>query len=309
MKKSTEQTADRLTDEALSRKLGGYQRAESIGMLLGIPCAIAGCILAVVKHDVVLFAILFFAGVGLILLVSLPAQKKKRALLHQQLGDFFRTELDRAFGPAPEAPELPIDKAYLESAELLVLPWTDCAVSSFREGVYRGMRFSAANVELSRTVEERSGPNNDNWMTRTETIFHGVIIRCRDLCDPAVDMVVSDWMQKRTAGDQAEAETFRQRFSVRLDGPQGSEAVTPELREMIRDFEKVGAGRLCGLSAHGGAVTAALETQYVFADIPDALDMRDVDGMRRWFTATLDGMGKLLDILIDSPGLSVRAGK
>ena len=39
-------------------------------------------------------------------------------------------------------------------------------------------------------------------------------------------------------------------------------------------------------------------------DIPPELDMRDVDGIRKWFTASLPGMGGLLDILLESPALT-----
>ena len=63
-------------------------------------------------------------------------------------------------------------------------------MEDFHEGVHNGLRFSAANVELRRTVEEKSGPDNDNWMTRTETLFRGIVVRCKDICDPALDMVV-----------------------------------------------------------------------------------------------------------------------
>ena len=153
-----------MADAELSRKLGRYQTSESIGLLLGILMVIAGCISAFVQHDAILLSILVFGGVGLILLLALPAQKKKKALM-QQLGGYFRTELYKAFGPEPKTAELPIDETYLKSAVTTAIPWTECNVENFHEGVYNGLRFSAANVELRRTVEEKSGPNNDNWMT------------------------------------------------------------------------------------------------------------------------------------------------
>lgn len=62
-----------------------------------------GCISAFVQHDVLLVCIPAFAGVGLILLLALPAQKKKKALMEQQLGGFFRTELTRALPGAADA--------------------------------------------------------------------------------------------------------------------------------------------------------------------------------------------------------------
>ena len=47
-------------------------------------------------------------------------------------------------------------------------------------------------MRKSRTKEERSSPNNDNWMTSSETLFHGVVIRCSDICDPALDITFND---------------------------------------------------------------------------------------------------------------------
>lgn len=161
--------AERMTDTELSKKLGSYQRMESIGPA-GVLLVIAGCITMFIQRDVILISALVFPGVALFLLVAKPAQKKKKALMQQQLGGYFRAELIRAFGPEVKTPELPIDWAYLTAAKLSTVSFTECIVTDFHEGEHKGLRFSAANVELRRTVEEKSGPDNDNWMTRTETL-------------------------------------------------------------------------------------------------------------------------------------------
>ena len=57
--------------------------------------------------------ILAFSGVALFLLVAQPAQKKKKALMKQQLGGFFRTELTKAFGPEPEPATLPLSLIHI----------------------------------------------------------------------------------------------------------------------------------------------------------------------------------------------------
>ena len=82
---------ERMTDAELSKQLGSYQRAESIGMLLGVLLVIAGCIMMFVYRNIAVICILVFAGVALFLLVAKPAQTKKKALMQQQLGGFFRT--------------------------------------------------------------------------------------------------------------------------------------------------------------------------------------------------------------------------
>ena len=300
MKKNTVPTGvEKMTDSELSRVLGRYQRTESLALLLGILLVAAGCISALLLHNVLLLAVLVFGGVGLILLLGLPAQKKKKALIRQQLGSFFRTELTRVFGPEPTAPELPIDEAFLKSAQLLAIPWSESTITEFHEGAYQGTRFSAANAELQRTVEEKSGPNHDNWMTRTETLFRGIIVRCQNLCGGMPDLTIRDQFQERKKDDLTDPAAFGKHFAAfTADGQEADELVTPQLQELVQKLEDyAGDGKVSSLILKGGSVTLALHTAYVFAAIPDALDARDVDGMRKWFTVSLKGMCRVLDIL------------
>lgn len=70
---------ERMTDAELSKKLGHYQRTESIGILLGVLLVIAGYISMFIQRDPILVCALAFPGVALFLLVAKPAQKKKSA--------------------------------------------------------------------------------------------------------------------------------------------------------------------------------------------------------------------------------------
>ena len=297
---------EKLTDAQLSKKLGSCQKAESIGMLLGILCVVSGCILMFVKRDIILICVLVFVGVALFLLVAKPAQTKKKALLQQQLGGYFRAELTKAFGPEPEPATLPIDWAYLKAAKLSAVDFTECTVTDFHEGECAGLRFSAANVELRRTVEEKSGPDNDNWMTRTETLFRGIVVRCKDICDPALDIALNDMFRERKKDDITDPAAFRKHFAAHTaDGREADDQVTPQLRDLVQKLEASSASaKLCGLVLRGGDLTLALNTRYVFADVPDELDLRDIDGIRKWYTASLTGMERLLTLLRESPALS-----
>ena len=296
---------ERMTDAELSKKLGGYQRTESISISLGVLLVIAGCISMFIQHDPILVCALAFSGVALFLLVAKPAQTKKKALM-QQLGSFFRTELAKAFGPEPEPATLPIDWAYLKATKLSAVPFTECTVTDFHEGEYKGLRFSAANVELRRTVEEKSGPDNDNWMTRTETLFRGIVVRCKDICDPALDIALNDLFQERKKDDIIDPAAFRKHFAAHTaDGREADDRVTPQLRDLVQKLEASSrTSRLCGLILRDGDLTLALNTRYVFAGVPEWLDLRDIDGIRKWFTASLTGMGNLLDLITESPALT-----
>ena len=311
MKKEKEPAAgmERMTDAELSKKLGSYQRTESIGILLGVILVIAGCITMFIRRDPLLICALVFPGVALFLLVAKPAQKKKKALMQQQLGGFFRTELTKAFGPEPEPATLPIDWAYMAAAKLSNVPFTECSVTDFHEGEHKGLRFSAANVELRRTVEEKSGPGNENWMTRTETLFRGIVVRCKGICDPALDITLNDMFQERKKDDITDPAAFRKHFAAHTaDGREADDQVTPQLRELVKKLETTSStAKLCGLILRDGDLALALNTRYVFAGVPEELDLRDIDGIRKWFTASLSGMGNLLELLMESPVLN-RAG-
>ena len=297
---------ERMTDAELSKKLGSYQRMESISISLGVLLVIAGCIMMFVYRNIAVICILVFAGVALFLLVAKPAQTKKKALMQQQLGSFFRTELTKAFGPEPEPATLPIDRAYLKAANLSAVAFTECTVTDFHEGEHKGLRFSAANVELRRTVEEKSGPDNDNWMTRTETLFCGIVVRCKDICDPTLDIALNDTFQERKKDDITDPAAFRKHFAAHTaDGREADDQVTPQLRDLVQKLEASSrTSKLCGLILHNGEMTLALNTRYVFAGVPEWLDLRDIDGIRKWFVASLTGMGNLLDLITESPALT-----
>ena len=298
---------ERMTDAELSKKLGHYQRTESIGILLGVLLVIAGCISMFIQRDLILVCALACPGVALFLLVAKPAQKKKKALMQQQqLGGFFRTELTKAFGPEPEPATLPIDRAYLAATKLSAVDFTECTVTDFHEGEHKGLRFSAANVELRRTVEEKSGPDNDNWMTRTETLFRGIVVRCKAICDPALDIALNDMFQERKKDDITAPAAFRKHFAAHTaDGREVDDQVSPQLRDLVQKLEASShSAKLCGLILRDGDLALALNTRYVFAGVPEELDLRDIDGIRKWFTASLTGMGNLLDLITESPALT-----
>ena len=179
-------------------------------------------------------------------------------------------------------------------------------MTDFHEGEHKGLRFSAANVELRRTVEEKSGPDNDNWMTRTETLFRGIVVRCKDICDPALDIALNDMFQERKKDDITDPAAFRKYFAAHTaDGREADDQVTPQLRDLVQKLEaSSGSAKLCGLILRDGDLTLALNTRYVFAGVPEELDLRDIDGIRKWFTASLTGMGNLLDLITESPALT-----
>ena len=102
-----------------------------------------------------------FAGVIVLVIISFVVNTKKNVLLNLQLGDFFHSELQSAFGPGTAEPTMLINVSFLKGAELIDQCWEGSDISNFFEGEHDTTRFSVANVTLDHLVEERSGPDND----------------------------------------------------------------------------------------------------------------------------------------------------
>ncbi len=128
-------------------------------------------------------------------------------------------------------------------------------MTDFHEGEHKGRRFSAANVELRRTVEEKSGPDNDNWMTRTETLFRGIVVRCKDICYPALDIALNDMFQERKKDDITDPAAFWKYFAAHTaDGREADDQVTPQLRDLVQKLEA--SSQQCQSCAALSSVTA-----------------------------------------------------
>lgn len=289
----------KMSDAELSRRLGRYQTLERIGQIIGLILIAAGTATAFIKHDLWLFAGLFFAGIIVLVIISFVVNTKKNVLLNLQLGDFFHSELKSAFGPGTAEPAMPIDKAYLNGAELVDQCWEDSDISNFFEGEHDGLRFSVANVALDHLVEERSGPDNDNWNTWTVHVFRGVVIRCADICDANRDIRITDrYQESPPKGDVSDPAVFAGRFKIRTsDGREAMALVTPEMRTLCSELERAAGGMLCGLALKDGEAALALHTSYQFSNVPPNTDLRDIDGVRRAYVESISTLKTLLDIL------------
>lgn len=289
----------KMSDAELSKRLGRYQTIERIGTVLGLILIVAGGIIALVQHNLWIFAGLFFAGVIVLVIISFVVNTKKNVLLNLQLGDFFHAKLKSAFGPGTAEPTMPINVSYLKGAELIDQCWEGSDISNFFEGEHDATRFSVANVTLNHLVEERSGADNDNWMTKTVTVFNGVILRCADMCDANLDMSITDRYQESPPnGDVSNPAVFAERFKVRTsDGREAMALVTPEMRTLCSELERAVDGKLCGLKLKDGEAAIALHTKYQFSNVPPNTDLRNIDGIRKAYIESIETLKTLLNIL------------
>ncbi len=289
----------KMSDAELSKALGRYQTLERAGQIIGLILVAAGAAVAFIKHELWLFAGLFFAGVIVIVIVCTVINAKKNALLNLNLGDFFHAELMSAFGPGTAAPAMPINTAYIKGAELINQCWEGGDITNFFEGEHAGIRFSVANVMLDHLVEERSGPDNDNWMNKTVTVFRGIVIRCAGICDANLDISITDrYQESPPKGDVSDPAVFAERFkTLTSDGREAAALVTSELRALCSELEKTAGGMVCALVLKNGEAAAALNTGYQFSNVPPNTDLRDIDGVRRAYIESIGTMKALLDIL------------
>ena len=136
-------------------------------------------------------------------------------------------------------------------------------------------------------------------MTKTVTVFSGVILRCADMCDSNLDMSITDrYQESPPKGDVSDPAVFAERFKVRTsDGREAAALVTPEMRTLCSELEKAVDGKLCGLKLKDGEAAAALHTKYQFANVPPNTDLRNIDGIRKAYVESIETFKTLLDIL------------
>ena len=146
--------------------------------------------------------------------------------------------------------------------------WEESEVEGFREGVYRGVRFSAANVRLYHVYER--GNSHDGYEICRDMVFKGVVLRC----------------ETQTAAPSP----------VRGNGRDIPE---PRLAELADELTRNVEGTLLGLCWKWNVLSLALETDYGFASVASNVDLRDLDAVRRSFTTTLREMEGLLDLILN----------
>lgn len=291
----------KLSKEELRKRIVQYEMKEKKLKRYGLIGAIIGLIgllisMAAESTSVVIFLILLLVGLGCFYL-GVRLRRKSESLVQEQLNDFFEAELEKKFGPRMHTPEMGIDATFLEEINPVDLYWNRCLLLRSYEGNHHGVHFSAANVEL---YELRQITAEDSSQNATKTVFEGVILRCRDICDPSRNIALRRPWEDNHKSDLTDSAVFQQHFSARtVDGQPADDLVTPQLRELIRKLESLSDNyRVVALILHDGEATLAL-AGYSFADgLPSGgKSLQNLYEIRNRFTASLIPMCDLIDIL------------
>ena len=289
---------EKMTDAELGKRLGRYQKAEFRWLCAGL-IAIAGGIISyfAVKEPAlkaILTGVLFFGGLCCAIFLSGGARRKLNALLGEQMGDFFRAELEKAFGPEPVVPRMPIGEELIRSIHLLDGRWEECGTADFREGVHRGVTFSAANVRLDHVY--RRGAPHEGYETCSDTVFKGIVLRC-GTCETAAAPVCVVRRGECGTGEREFDRLFRVMAREERDA---ARLLTPRFTALLESFGQRTGGRLLALSWEGSVLTLALETDRPFAAVGRYVDMGDPEAVRKSYVASLTGMGQMLDLLTEN---------
>lgn len=305
-KNEFEPAGRKLSEGELARQLGRYQRAASLWIRVGLIGIAAGLIAYFAVQDAalkaVLTGVLFSGGLCCTIFLSGRAQKKLKALMQEQLSDFFRAELERAFGPDLRTADLAIDRACMEQFRLLDGKWEECRVENLYQGLYRGVSFSAANVRLDHVYERGSG--QEGLGTCQDMVFKGVVIRCQTR--PAAPGLVRGNARTEDSpqGITTENGDFNARFCVTAEREQDAFCLlTPQFMEQLTALEGGVEGRLAGFFWEGRVFSLAIETDYGFASVASSVDLRDLDALRRSYVTSLEEMGYFLDLLLEDTAL------
>lgn len=294
MKQQTTRSAGaaRMTDAELSKKLGRYQTMAAVCTPIGAASAVLGVILFFAVPNAalraILVAVLFSGGVCCAVFLGGGAQKKAQALLQAQLGDFFRAELERAFGPALDAPDMCIDTPFMQALSPAEKPWETCAAENCRAGMYRGVRFCAANVQLNHTYKKGNG--HDGYETCTEAVFRGLVLRCETRV-PAPAAICGCVSSVSPFCVTAEPE------------PDARSLLTPQFTALLETLSRNLEGKIAGFAWDGSVFSLVLETNYAFACVAGRTDLRDLAAVRRSYTNSLHALQEFLDLLLQDTAL------
>lgn len=295
----------KLSEEELHKQIAQYEKQEGNLKRNGLLGAIIGLLgflicMALGSGMVLIFLMIILVG-GVCFYLGVRSRRKAESLVLEQMDDFFEAELEKTFGPRMDTPEMSINVPFLKEIHPVDRYWERCWMSRFFEGNHHGVHFSAANVELykfNQCAEE------DSTQAATETLFKGVVLRCKDICNPTWDIALRRPWEDNHKSDLTDSAVFQQHFSARTaDNQPADNLVTPQLRELIRNLESLSNDyRVIALIFRDGEAILALAGWFSFAEgLPSGeKSLQNLDGIRRRFTASLTPMGNLIDILRDS---------
>ena len=205
-------------------------------------------------------------AVGIIGLCRCDSRQRK--LIWEQMGDLFRSETEQAFGPDTKLPELVIDEADIHRSQMIDRHWEEFQIKNYRQGVHQGVRFGAANVELTHNFEEHVGRDVNDTMTRSVKAFGGVWL----ICETERQAPEGGYLYRR------EDDTY------------GRDAL-----ELVPLLETL--GRPAAVRWEENRLELALESTLPVMDLPVDINVRDLNALRRSYLVSLRYLQGIIEAL------------
>ncbi len=160
-----------MNDQQLSERLKRSQKIQKICLPVMILCFLGGLVTGVRFRNLPAYLVLTFGGAGGTFLLRHHIRKRNRKLVDEHLKDFYKEELERAFGPKGHTPELVITGDMIRANGFMEGEWEECRVENGYEGVYRGHPFSAANISLYHVYRRKE---DQGYSIERKEVFQGI---------------------------------------------------------------------------------------------------------------------------------------
>ena len=297
----------KMTDAELSKKLGHYQAMSVIWFWVGVVGAVSGAICYFVVPNKalksLLVTVLFSGGIFCAIFLSEGAHKKLKALMQEQMGDFFRQEWEKAFGPDIHTQEMRIDEPFMRALHLLDGKWEECTVENFHEGDHGGIHFSAANVQLDHVYQR--GCSHDGYETCRKMVFKGIVLRSRTWVPVPSPVLVNVRTEENPRGILTGNDTFDRSFCIAANSKQDAACrLTPRFIDFLTMFDRDAEGQILSFCWEGKIFSLVLEMDFGIAAIASSVDLSDLDAARRSYIRSLEELGSVLDRMITGPALT-----
>lgn len=257
-----------LADRELLRRLARWDRLRTVCSVMLVLGFVVGGVVWWRSGDIRwgLLALFILLAVGIIGLCRCDSRQRK--LIWEQMGDFFRSETEQAFGPNTKLPELVIDEAGIRRSQMIDRHWEECRIKNYRQGVHQGVRFGAANVELTHNFEEHVGRDVNDTMTRSVKVFGGVWL----ICETDQQAPEGGYLYRRE-----------------------DQAYGPDTLELVPLLETL--GRPAAVRWTGNRLELALESTLPVMDLPVDINVRDLNALRRSYLVSLRYLQGIIEAL------------
>lgn len=284
----------KMSDEEANKKIEKYEKIEKRIIPVGILCilmGVGGVFLGAATDAgwIGVVAIVLIFGGGIAILRKGHVQYKIETIVDNQLQDFYDVELEKTFGPRQRTKEMEINQSLIRELCPVNRDWDECNIWRYYEGYYNGTRFSIENINLREVRNEQDGK-------MVYSVFEGAVLRCRDVCNPALDIALSGTGPDNQSNIMDPA-VFSQFYSARTsDGQAADHLVTPEMRELLHKLQLVlGKYTVTAMMLRNGEAILAIKYYSFGYGIPSK--NLSLDEIRVRFINSLTPACKIIDLV------------